>query len=564
MPTITLNKEALEKLVGKKLPLEELKDRISMLGTDLEKIEGNDIVVEVFPNRPDMLSEPGFARALSSFIGVKTGLREYEAKKGGSDYRIIIEPAVKEVRPHTACAIVKGLKFDDEKIRELIQLQEKLHITFGRNRKKLAIGIYPLEKIKLPITYTAKKPGEIIFRPLESDREMNSREILDKHPAGKEYGHLLEGKKLYPIFVDADNSILSMPPIINSHETGKVGKETTSVFIECSGSDFRVLAQCLNIIVTTLADGGAEIYEMILDDGKRKVKTPDLAPTEWKLDLNYINKIIGMDFKEAEIKKLLERMSFGYREKDKKALAPCYRTDILHQIDIAEDIAIAYGYENFEPKIPNVATIGEEDEFEIFKARIASILAGLGLTETISYHLSNRDLNNKKMLVNPGSADVIELENSLTSDRNILRSWILPGMMQILSQNTNREYPQNLFEIGNTFIINHDNETGVEEKAKLGIAVCGSESDFTSIKQVADALFGALELSYEPKPISHSSFIRGRSAKITANKKELAVMGEISPAVLEKFGIQMPIAAMELDMEELFAICREKKNQGEK
>ena len=81
MPTVNLNKKEFEKLVGKKLELDKLKDRISMLGTDLEKIEGNEIIVEVFPNRPDMLSEQGFARAFSSFINIKKGLREYEVKK---------------------------------------------------------------------------------------------------------------------------------------------------------------------------------------------------------------------------------------------------------------------------------------------------------------------------------------------------------------------------------------------------------------------------------------------------------------------------------------------------
>ena len=78
MPTVNLNKNVFEKLVGKKLPLDKLKDRISMLGTDLEKIEGDTIEVEVFPNRPDMLSEQGFARAFSSFIGVKKGLRDFK------------------------------------------------------------------------------------------------------------------------------------------------------------------------------------------------------------------------------------------------------------------------------------------------------------------------------------------------------------------------------------------------------------------------------------------------------------------------------------------------------
>jgi phenylalanyl-tRNA synthetase beta chain len=551
MPTVNLNKAVLEKLVGKKLELEELKDRISMLGTDLERIEGNEIIVEVFPNRPDMLSEQGFARALSSFIGVKTGLRKYNVKKGGKDYRVIIEEPVKKVRPYTACAIVKNLKFDDEKIREVIQLQEKLHVTLGRNRKKLAIGIYPLEEIKLPITYTAKKPHDIKFRPLECEKEMTGLEILQKHPAGKEYAHLLEGKELFPVFIDANKEILSLPPIINSHRTGKVTEKTREVFIECSGFDMNALNQCLNIIVTSLADMGGELYEMQLefDNDKKKITTPNMEPSAWDLDAKYVNKMLGLDLSESEIKKLLEKMGYGYD--NRKVLVPAYRADILHQIDLAEDIAIAYGYENFEPSIPNVSTIGEEDEFGIFISRIANILVGLRLIETSSYDLTNKQNNNSKMLLD---SEIVELENALTQEYTALRSWLIPSLMQILGENTNREYPQNIFEMGNTFILNKSNETGVEESYKLAIALCDADTDFTRIKQVLDALMNAMELDYEVKAAEHSSFTTGRTAKILSAKTEVAIMGEIHPQVLTNFNLVTPVSALELDLKQLFQL----------
>src|SRR3990167_2964419 len=202
MKNVTLNKNQFEELVGKKLPLEELKDRISMLGTDLEKIEGNEIIVEVFPNRPDMLSEQGFARAFSSFIGVKKGLKEYKINK--SNYKVVIEKSVKEVRPFTACAVVKNLKFDDEKIKSMIHIQEKLHIGYGRNRRKVAIGVYPLEKIKFPIKYLALPPEKIKFKPLEMSAVLNGKQILEEHPTGREYSYLLEGKKVYQVFIDTN------------------------------------------------------------------------------------------------------------------------------------------------------------------------------------------------------------------------------------------------------------------------------------------------------------------------------------------------------------------------
>ncbi len=205
-------------------------------------------------------------------------------------FSVKIEPSVKEVRPFTACAIVKNLKFDDEKIREVIDIQEKLHSTFGRNRKKIAIGIYPLEKIKLPITYKAQEPEKIKFIPLEMNEEMTGRQILSRHPKGREYAHLLSDAKKFPIFVDAKGDILSMPPVINSQMTGKIDIKTRDVFIECSGFDFNVLSKTLNIIATALADMNGEIYAMNLDYGKRII-TPDFTKEKMKIKAATIAKV---------------------------------------------------------------------------------------------------------------------------------------------------------------------------------------------------------------------------------------------------------------------------------
>jgi phenylalanyl-tRNA synthetase beta chain len=547
MPTVTLSKKVLEKQIGKKLSLEELKDRISMIGTDLEKIEGDDIVVEIFPNRPDMLSEQGFARALSAFLGVKTGLAKYEVKKAEKNYEVIVDKSVKDIRPFTACAIIKNLSLNDEKIREIIQLQEKLHITFGRHRKKLAIGIYPLEKITLPITYKALKPEEIKFRPLEAEKEMTGKEILQEHETGKEYAHLLEGKNKYPIFVDAKEEILSMPPIINSEKTGRVNEKTKEVFVECSGFDLKVLEQALSIIVTSLSDMGAEIYYINVKYQDQTLKMPNLQPREMKIDINYINKMIGMNYSEKEIKILLEKMNYAYEKG--KVFIPSYRTDILHPIDIAEDVAIAYGYENFQPEIPNVSTVAQEDGFEIFSSRVADILVGLGLNETMSYNIVNEENHTKKVLV---ENNLVKLANALNQDYSAMRRNLYPAMLEIFSNNTSREYPQKIFEIGKTFSQDKTLDTGVKEEENLSVALCGNKVDFTVIKQHLDALMKSLDLKYDIKTENHNSFIEGRTIKILVDKKDIGFLGEIKPQVLENFSLEMPVGLFEINLRKLY------------
>ncbi|HLD40422.1 MAG TPA: phenylalanine--tRNA ligase subunit beta [Candidatus Nanoarchaeia archaeon] len=549
MPSITLNKKVFEQLVGKELPLEELKDRISMLGTDLEDIKDNEIYVEVFPNRPDMLSEPGFARAFSSFINVKTGLRKYVIKE--SNNKVIVDASVKGIRPYTACAIVKGLHFDEERLQQIIQIQEKLHVTYGRNRKKCAIGIYPMEKITFPITYKAETPAKIKFKPLEAHREMTAAEILEEHKAGKEYAHLLQGLAKYPIFIDAKGEILSMPPVINSDKTGRVTEDTKDVFIECSGFDFDVLSTCLNMIVTALADVGGEIYSIRLEYPDGIKTTPQLTPTKMKLDLLYVNKRLGLSLSEKDAGKLLEKMGYGFEQG--QVLVPAYRADILHQVDFVEDIAIAYGYENFQEEIPNVATIGEEDAFEKFAKKVRELLVGMQLLEVKNFHLTTKeDLSTKMNL----TIEPIPLKNAI-GDHNHLRNAIMPSLMKTLAENQHHEYPQNIFEIGRIFVP-WDTETGVLEPEHLNVMLCHDKTDFTEIRQVLEALIHALGLECAVKESDHPPFIPGRSGDITIHGKKMGVIGELHPQVIANWQLTMPIVCFELNLGILFELAWKK------
>jgi len=549
MPTITIDKNAFEELVGKKLPLDELKDRISMLGTDLESIEGNDIHVEVFPNRPDMLSVQGFARAFSSFIGQKTGLREYKVNK--SDYEVIVEKSVEKVRPFTVCAVVKGIKYDDRKIKEVIMVQEKLHVTYGRNRKKVAIGIYPMEKISFPIIFRAEKPSYIVFQPLDYHEKLTARQILLMHPTGKEYAHLLANAEVYPIFVDGKGEILSMPPIINSHDTGKISYDTKDVFIECSGFDIEVLKKSLNMIVCAMAEMGGDIYSMRIRYPEKTVITPDLSPEEMAVDRGYIEERLGITLSEKELKRYLEQMGYGYA--NGKALVPAYRADILHQIDLAEDIAIAYGYERFDSLLPNVATTGEENPFEVFKNKLADALCGLGFLEAHTYNLTNREFQFVRM---NHTAEHVALANSISQEYDILRTWVMPSMLEVLSRNKHHEYPHNLFGIGTTFK-KGESETGVIESDCVAVVLCSDSADYTKARQALDYIMRCFAVDYTVEDSEHSSFIPGRLARVHVKGKEVAYIGEISPEVISNWQLEMPVAGFELNLTDLFSLIRE-------
>ncbi len=548
MPTIKLNKTVFEELVGKKLSLEQLKDRISMLGTDLESIEGNEITVEVFPNRPDMLSEQGFARALSSFIGVKTGLKKYEIKKSGEKLFVKKTP---EYYPYAIAFIAKNLKLDEEKVRELIQLQDKIGITMLRNRKKGGIGLYPLEKLHFPVTFEGRNPETIKFRPLEYPEALSAREILEKHKKGKEYGHLMKKWDTYTTFVDNQGIIMSMPPIVNSHDVGKIDEMTTNLFVECTGTDFKTINIAINIFATTLIDMGAAVYSIEVHDHGKTFDTPDLTPKKMKLDIAYANKILGLKLGEKEAVSLLERMGYGYEQGE--VLIPAYRADILHPIDLVEDIAIAYGYENFEEIIPKVATIGEEDPLEVFLRKIKEILLGFSLLECKNYHLITK-LEAKENM--NSTEEIVPLQNAL-GEHNHLRNALLPSLLKNLKENQHHEYPQNLFEIGRIFSYGKT-ETGIAEHESLAIVLCHEKTDFTEIRQILDALFRELAILFTVKEIEHQSYITGRVGEIVIGEETTGIIGEISPEVLSKWSTTTPVVAFELNIEKVFRMLESK------
>ncbi len=533
MASLTFNKKEVEKYIKVD---DKMIESSTMMGAPAE-LNGDSLTIEITPNRPDLLSLQGFLRAFKAFTGKEKGLKKYKINAPEKNFRVKIDSSVNAIRPYTACAIVKGVNFSDANIKDIIDMQEKLHATLGRNRKKMALGIYPLEKIKLPIKYEAKKPSDIKFRPLEFSDEINGLQILQRHPTGRQYAPLLEGLDKFPVFSDANGNILSMPPIINSHETGRITESTKDVFIECSGFDFRTLKIALNIVVVALADMGGKIYAMELEYAKKEI-TPDLTPEAIKINVDRINKLTGLNIKEKDLESLLNKM--GYEYKSGKAMVPAWRADILHEVDIIEDVAIAYGYDKIEPEIPRVATIGSESFESKIESKISAILTGLGLLEISTYHLIKEEELNKTKL-----AQKIEVSNSKTEYKFLRTDLIVPAL-RIINENKDNEYPQKFFEVGNTF---YKNENKLLEDKKLIVAV--TPGNFTELKQILDYLTKMLGISYQLSEGKHRNLIEGRTGEIKFNNKSMGFIGEVNLETLRNWNIKMPISIIEISLKEI-------------
>lgn len=528
------------KAIEKEIKLDEkILKRMSLFGTTVENVTQEEIELEIPANRPDLLSSKGFIRAFKAFEGKETGIRTYKCSTN-KEYLVTVDKTVKEVWPYTVCAVVKNLKLTQEDIREIITLQEKLASTMGRNRKKAGIGVYPLNKVQFPLRYEARKPEEVTFQPLGFPKPMTAEQILQKHPTGKEYAHLLREFTRYPIFIDAQKKIMSLIPIINSEETGHVTETVSDIFIECTGKDLQTIKKMLVIVTTELADRGGTVYSVRIKDSASSIDelTPSYEPSKIKIKRESIEKILGISLSEKELEKLLARMGHDYQSGTVKTAA--WRADILHEVDIAEDVLIAYGYENLIPKIPSIATIGESTKKTLKEAQIRNILNGLGMVELSSLHFITKEESEQSR-----ERKCIKLENPRT-EYAFLRPNLLLPLLRTLGANRDAEYPQNVYEIGPVFYVNNESERGIEETERLIIAL--TPGNFTKAKQVLDYLTRMLGQSYELTEAEAEHFIAGRTGQIKINNKSAGKIGEVHPTTLRNWKLKMPLAVIELEL----------------
>lgn len=556
MPTIEISYKDLCNLIGKKISLKKLEEEfILMVKGEFEEVDGDQIKLEIADsNRPDLWSVEGVARELQGRLGVRSGIPKYPMKKSG--IKILVNNNLKGIRPLTAGAVIRGLKITDDVIKQLVQLQEKVCDTFGRKREQAALGIYDLHKITPPVRYLAVDPTSISFQPLDFPRKINLQQILSQHPKGRDYAHLLEGKNKFPIFIDAKDEVLSFPPIINSDYTGKVTTKTKDLFIESSGFDWNYVLTSLNVIVAALADRGGKLETVDVEINGKTLITPNFSPKTIRLDKDFIAKRIGSSIKEQYIIQLLEQARYDVRKTDDQFIVSYspYRQDIMHPVDVVEDILIGFGYNNVKPEVPEMATQGKLIKLEQFADKVADSIVGIGAHEVLSYILTNKDNLFKKMDLS--EQDVIEVDNPVSKNWSVFRTWIIPSLVEFFSKNTNQEYPQQIFEVGQVVLPNDKAETRAINPIRIAWGLADKDADFTKAKQALDFLLRSFGIKYEIEETDHDSFIPGRTGRVKVKGEEIAYIGELHPNVLESWQLDVPVVMFELNLTELFEISQ--------
>ena len=548
MPVITFKYQDLKDL-GIDMEKDELIDTLPMMSSDIEDYDDEEIKVEFFPNRPDNLSVEGVARSFKGFIGQEIGFPDYKVISSG-EY-VTVDSDVAAIRPYIGFAKIDNVDFTGDKLKYIMDFQENLHWVIGRDRKKVAIGIHNADVVEAPFKYIATPKDANAFVPLEKDFEMTPDEILTRHDKGLDYAHLIEDFDKYPLILDKDDNVLSMPPIINGELT-KIKEDTHNIIVDVTGTDERAVNQALNIICSSFAEVGGQIKSMEVRYEDKTITTPDLTAQEMNVHVDTANELIGgTDLNAEDIKGLLLKARFDaeiLNDNELKVLIPAYRVDILHEVDIVENIAVQYHINEINAELPDINTVAYENNWFKAESTIREVMTALGFQEIMSLMLTNEEAHYEKM--NQEEKPHVQVARPITIDRTMIRTSLINSLMEFLEDNKHEDLPQKIFEIGDVLYLDDAKENKTVSGKKLAGLICHSTANFTEIKSVVTSVLSNLGYSMEISDSENKTFIAGRAADVTGSAQNGSVkgfFGEVSPEVITNFTLDYPVIAFEIE-----------------
>lgn len=568
MPTITIFKQDLERLLAgpgearQSITMEQLEESLMLVKGELkgQNPDSGELRIELQDsNRPDLWCCEGIARQ----IRVKRlgSLAQYDflTAKPKVLKQLTVAPGMEKVRPFVAACTATGYRVTQEGLAQLIQTQEKLAEMFGRKRKTVSIGIYRLAAIEFPVAYDLVKPDEVSFTPLGMDTVMTLGEMLLVHPKGLEFGGILAGQDRMPVLRDATGQALSFPPIINSREVGEVKVGDEALFVEVTGTDLSMVVLTLNIFAANLADRGAVIEPLAVQYpyktalGESVITPQDLGKSR-TLPVSTIEQALGQALGAQDVAKALTAYGYEVTAKGEEVTVtlPLYRQDLMHAMDVVEDVAISRGYADFLPVMPSDFTVGGLSRIEEVSDRVRALMVGMGFQEIISNILgSPQDLRDAMRLDGTDWGQLVEVDNVMSQNFSALRQWVLPSLLRVEAASNRAFYPHRLFEAGEVAKFDLTQPLGSRTVMVLGGMIAHADAHFSEIHSCLDALFYYVNQAYSLEPIPHPSFLPGRAGAIVLEGKQIGVIGELHPEVLERWQISVPAVAFEIDLTQL-------------
>ncbi|KAJ5122085.1 Phenylalanine--tRNA ligase beta subunit [Penicillium atrosanguineum] len=595
MPTISVDKAALFKELGRDYTTEEFDELCFEFGIELDEdttdqprpiVDGvqepPQLKIEIPANRYDLLCFEGIALMLNIFLGRKP-LPEYKLTKPAQLQEIIVKEDTTKIRPYVSGAILRGVKFDKARYESFIALQDKLHQNLARQRTLVSIGTHDLDKVKGPFTYEAQAPKDIKFTPLNQTQEMNGEELMnfyDKHLQLSKYLHIIRDSPVYPVIYDSNRTVCSLPPIINGDHS-KITMETTNIFIEITALDRTKLEIVNRMMVTMFSQYTSEPFTIepvkIVSEHNGETRiTPDLSSRVAQAEVSYINQCCGLNLTAVEISNYLKKMAYHAKPSTTQrdvvdVEIPPTRADVLHQCDIMEDVAIAYGFNNLPRSFPSKSgTIAQPLPVNKLTDIIRMETAMAGWSEVLPLILCSHDENFAWLNRKDDGNTAVKLANPKTQEFQVVRTSLLPGLLKTIRENKAHSVPMKIFEVSDVAFKDLSLERKSRNERHYAAAYYGKSSGFEIVHGLMDRVMAMLktafitseegltnpaasESQYYIKELNDPTFFPGHAAsihlRIGGKDQVIGSFGALHPEVLEKYELKYPVSTLELNIE---------------
>lgn len=549
MPTVAIERDLLIKAIGKQITEEELDNIVFDFGVELDEIyqeEGKTMIKFDIPaNRYDLLCLEGFSTALKAYMDIEL-FKDLNIKQSKTKvYRTKTHE-----REHIACAIIKGIDFNKSKYESFIGYQDKLHCSIGRNRSLVAIGTHDLDKINGKITYQSVELKNVNFTPLNGENDVNGenlQEFFAKDRKILKYFDLLSDNSKAVAF-KCGNDIMSIPPIINSDKT-KISFETRDIFVEVTGTDFNKVNTALKYILYNFRGESVESVEIINESDESTLVTPVFNNFKYEISLEDINKKLHLELKVEDAKRLLEKMLYSVTIESNNLLihVPDIRSDVLHECDIMEDVAIAYGFNNFVFQCPPIYTVGFENPINKFSDKVRQELAIFGFIEVLTLTLLSKFEN----VVD--SEHAVVLENPKSKEYEVVRTSLLPGILKSIASNLHTKIPIKVFEVADVVLTSDVADEGAKNERRACCVIASNRSLLEDVQGPLSMLFGKCGISnFSYEKANDSRYLENQNAIVKIGNKVVGSMGVLHPHICQKFEIPYAASSFEIDIELLF------------
>jgi phenylalanyl-tRNA synthetase beta chain len=390
---------------------------------------------------------------------------------------------------------------------------------------------------------------------------MTPAEVLRSHPTGETYAPLVEEYDRYPAIYD-DIGLFSFPPVINGRRT-EVSTESRDLFVELTGTDQWTIDHMCTIICYALDARGATVESVEVDYPDRTLVRPDLGVRSKTVAHDAVERTLGVDLGPDEVVDLLERSGLDGETAEGAdddlvydVEIPPYRVDVLHPVDVVDDVGRAYGFNDLSPRYPDVGTVGGRHERSNLEDAAREVLVGLGFEDMLDFHMISEADNFERMNVSPGDGalgadEPATIKNPYSEDYTMLRTWALPSLMLVLENNTHRSYPQDLAEIGLAARVDEGENTGVAERRTVAGVLARHDASYEDAKARLQAVARNFDVELATPAADHPSFIDGRAADVRMDGRSVGVVGEVHPSVLVEHDLELPVAAFEFRLDAL-------------